>query len=178
MPTAASPIRTRSSRCATEWCWRNAGDEALYLTADAPGEHIRFRYLHMNPHMLDLAGLVSGRTVKEGDVLGPVGDYGAREGGTSYHLHFNMQVPTRQGWLFVNPYMTLVASYEHLIGGRGRAVEPCAGCRLPGPEHRQRPIRRRRMLWWRQSPQRKARPAVTIRPATRRNYRTLRDALH
>jgi hypothetical protein len=102
--------------------FRTAGDEALYLVTNAPGEHLRFRYLHMNPHMLDLSGMVSGRTLKEGDVLGTVGDYGAREGGTSYHLHFNVQVPTRQGWLFVNPYMTLVASYERLIGGRGQAV--------------------------------------------------------
>src|SRR5580700_38568 len=74
---------------------RPAGDEALYLVVDAPGEHVRFRYLHMNPHMLDAAGLVSGRALSAGEVLGPVGNYGAREGGTSYHLHFNMQVPTR-----------------------------------------------------------------------------------
>ncbi|MGD0024018.1 MAG: M23 family peptidase, partial [Xanthobacteraceae bacterium] len=37
---------------------RAAGDEALYLVVDAPGEHIRFRYLHMDPHMLDAAGMV------------------------------------------------------------------------------------------------------------------------
>jgi hypothetical protein len=114
--------------------WRNTGDEALYLTADGPGEHIRFRYLHMNPHMLDLAGMVSGRTVKEGDELGLVGDYGAREGGTTYHLHFNMQVPTRQGWLFVNPYMTLVASYERLIGARGQVVEGVPLAASPAPD--------------------------------------------
>ncbi|HUZ33711.1 MAG TPA: M23 family peptidase [Xanthobacteraceae bacterium] len=114
--------------------WRSAGDEALYLTANAPGEHIRFRYLHMNPHMLDLAGMISGRTVREDDALGPVGDYGAREGGTSYHLHFNLQVPTRQGWLFVNPYMTLVASYERLIGGRGQVVSPAAVAASPIPD--------------------------------------------
>jgi len=102
--------------------WRETSDEALYLTTDAPGEHIRFRYLHMNPHMLDFAGMVSGHEVAEGDVLGPVGDYGKREGGTTYHLHFDMQVPTRQGWVFVNPYMTLVAAYERLLGGRGQVV--------------------------------------------------------
>jgi hypothetical protein len=33
-----------------------------------------------------------------------------------------MQVPTARGWVFVNPYMTLVAGYERLIGGRGREV--------------------------------------------------------
>ena len=101
---------------------RHPGDEALYLIVDAPGERLRFRYLHMNPNMYDLAGLVSGRELHEGDVLGPVGDYGRREGGTTYHLHLDLQVLTRQGWLYVNPYMTLVSAYERLIGGRGRAV--------------------------------------------------------
>jgi hypothetical protein len=31
-------------------------------------------------------------------------------------------VPTRDGWIFVNPYMTLVAAYERLIGARGQVV--------------------------------------------------------
>ncbi len=101
---------------------RAPGDEAFYLVVNRPGEHIRFRYLHMNPRMLDAAGMISGRALAEGEVLGRVGDYGAREGGTTYHLHFDVQVPTRHGWVFVNPYMTLVAAYERLIGGRGRLV--------------------------------------------------------
>lgn len=101
---------------------RAPGDEALYLVVDTPIEHVRFRYLHMDPHRLDAAGLISGRLLAEGEVLGQVGDYQARERGTSYHLHFNMQVPTRWGWIYVNPYMTLVAAYERLIGGRGRIV--------------------------------------------------------
>ena len=33
-----------------------------------------------------------------------------------------MQVPTRHGWVFVNPYMTLVASYERLLGARGEQI--------------------------------------------------------
>jgi hypothetical protein len=102
---------------------RSPGDHALYLVIDKPGVHIRFRYLHMNPHMLDAAGMVSGRHVVEGEVLGAVGNYGREAGGTSYHLHFDAQVPTRDGWVFVNPYMTLVASYERLIGARGRVVD-------------------------------------------------------
>ena len=101
---------------------RNPDDEALYLVVDQPGEHIRFRYLHMNPQMLDAAGMVNGRALAEGEVIGAVSNYGRRPGGTSYHLHFDVQVLTRDGWVFVNPYMTLVASYEHLIGGRGRIV--------------------------------------------------------
>jgi hypothetical protein len=33
-----------------------------------------------------------------------------------------MQVPTRYGWVLVTPYMTLVAAYERLIGGRGTQI--------------------------------------------------------
>jgi hypothetical protein len=113
---------------------RDPGEQALYLVVDAPGEHIRFRYLHMNPHMLDAAGLTNGHPLREGEVLGPVGDYGRREGGTTYHLHFDVQVPTRQGWLFVNPYMTLVAAYERLIGGRGRVVDDAMAAVAATPE--------------------------------------------
>jgi hypothetical protein len=101
---------------------RTPGDRALYLVVDKPGEHIRFRYLHMNPQMLDAAGMVSGRAVTQGEVLGAVANYGRHEGGTSTHLHFDMQVLTRDGWVFASPYMTLVAAYERLIGGRGRVV--------------------------------------------------------
>jgi hypothetical protein len=101
---------------------RDPGDQALYLVVNAPGEHIRFRYLHMNPHLLDAAGMVSGRALAAGEVIGAVDNYQDFEGGTSYHLHFDVQVPTRDGWIFVNPYMTLVAAYERLIGARGMAV--------------------------------------------------------
>jgi hypothetical protein len=101
---------------------RAPGQMALYLVVDQPGEHIRFRYLHMNPAMLDAGGLFSGRQVREGEVIGKVGNYFQKPGGTSYHLHFDVQVPTREGWVFVNPYMTLVAAYERLIGGRGEMV--------------------------------------------------------
>ncbi len=115
----------------------------------------------MNPHMLDLAGWSAAVRFTEGDVLGPVGDYGKREGGTTYHLHFNMQVPTRQGWLFVNPYMTLVAAYERLIGGRGQVVATAAPMR-----RRQMPIvsasiaTGARQRGAGNSAQQKARPAV------------------
>jgi hypothetical protein len=112
---------------------RSPGDLALYLVVDQPGVHIRFRYLHMNPQMLDAAGMVSGREVVEGEVLGAVGDYGREAGGTTYHLHFDAQVPTRDGWVFVNPYMTLVAAYERLIGGRGQVVNDAMFAPPPPP---------------------------------------------
>jgi len=97
--------------------------ESVYLFVNAPGERLRVRYLHMHPKMLDGDGIVSGRVVREGEVLGKVGNYDRIPNGTTYHLHFELQVPTRDGWVFVNPYMTLVASYERLIGGRGRMVD-------------------------------------------------------
>lgn len=101
--------------------------ESLYLLVNAPGEHVRFRYLHMNPDMLDAAGFVSGRQVIEGELLGKASNFDRVPNGTSYHVHFEIQVPTRDGWVFVNPYATLIGAYERLIGGRGREfIDPVA----------------------------------------------------
>jgi murein DD-endopeptidase MepM/ murein hydrolase activator NlpD len=102
---------------------RAPGRAALYLVVDAPNERVRFRYLHMSPRQLDADGMVSGRSVREGEVIGKVGNFDRRERGTSYHLHFDMQVPTKYGWVYVNPYMTLVAAYERLIRGRGEEIK-------------------------------------------------------
>lgn len=98
---------------------RTAKQEAAYLLVNSASEHIRFRYLHMNPRKMDENNLLSGRRVFEGEVIGQVSNYSQKEGGTSYHLHFDVQVPTKDGWVFVNPYMTLVAAYERLLGERG-----------------------------------------------------------
>jgi hypothetical protein len=97
--------------------------EALYIVVNAPNERIRFRYLHMLPKQFNADGMVSGRLVHEGEVIGKVGNFFRRERATTYHLHFDMQVPTKYGWVFVNPYMTLVASYERLIRGRGEEIK-------------------------------------------------------
>jgi hypothetical protein len=35
-----------------------------------------------------------------------------------------VQVFTRDGWLWVNPYVTLISAYERLIRGRGREIGP------------------------------------------------------
>jgi hypothetical protein len=98
---------------------RAQGQEAVWLVVNTANEHIRFRYLHMRPKLLDASGMLSGRSVKAGEVIGQVGNFNGHENGTSYHLHFDVQVPTRMGWIYVNPYMTLVSAYERLIGGRG-----------------------------------------------------------
>jgi hypothetical protein len=102
---------------------RSAGQMPVYLFVNAPDEHIRFRYLHMFPKQLDEDGVLSGRLLTEGEEFGKVGSFFQHERATTYHLHFDMQVPTKYGWVFVNPYMTLVAAYERLIGGRGTEIK-------------------------------------------------------
>jgi murein DD-endopeptidase MepM/ murein hydrolase activator NlpD len=101
---------------------RSAAQMPVYLFVNAPDEHIRLRYLHMSPRQLDEDGVLSGRVLKQGEAFGKVGSYFQHERATSYHLHFDMQVPTKYGWVLVNPYMTLVAAYERLIGGRGTEI--------------------------------------------------------
>ena len=98
--------------------------EAVYLFINTPNTHMRVRYMHMNPDLLDGDGIVSGKQVAAGETIGKVGNYNTKERGTTYHLHFDMQVPTRVGFVFVNPYMTLVSAYERLIGARGTEIKP------------------------------------------------------
>jgi hypothetical protein len=98
---------------------RNPLQEAVILYVNAPGEHLRFRYLHMHPKMLDQDDVLSGRELREGEVIGKAGNFDRRDNGTTYHLHFDVQVPTQDGWVFINPYPMLVTAYERLIGGRG-----------------------------------------------------------
>lgn len=104
--------------------WRTPGNLAAYIVVNTPNDFVRFRYLHMNPKIMDEEGLVSGRQVSQGEIIGKVATWGDYENGTSYHLHFNMQVMTKVGWVWVNPYMSLVLSYERMIGGRGTEIKP------------------------------------------------------
>lgn len=98
---------------------RTPRQQAVFLLVNTRNEHIRFRYIHMNPSRLDADGVVHGRRVAEGERIGVVSNFQDRPGGTTSHLHFDIQVFTRDGWLWVNPYVTLISSYERLIGGRG-----------------------------------------------------------
>jgi hypothetical protein len=108
---------------------RMPGNIGLYIVINDRNDHVRFRYLHMNPKFMDADGLLNGRQVSEGEIIGKVGTWGDFESGTSYHIHFNIQVFTAIGWVWVNPYMTLVAAYERLIGARGVEIMPGE----PGP---------------------------------------------
>jgi hypothetical protein len=103
---------------------RSPKAQAATLQINTRNEHIRFRYMHMNPASLDADGILNGRHVEEGEKIGVVSNYLDRPNGTSRHLHFDVQVFTREGWLWVNPYVTLVSAYERLIRGRGREIGP------------------------------------------------------
>lgn len=106
---------------------RSLKQQAATLQINSRNEHIRFRYMHMNPASLDADGVLNGRRVDEGEKIGVVSNYLDYPNGTSRHLHFDVQVFTRDGWLWVNPYGTLVSAYERLIRGRGREIGPDTG---------------------------------------------------
>ncbi len=103
---------------------RSLKQQAVTLQVNTRTEHVRFRYMHMNPAALDADGILNGRTVQEGERIGVVSNYLDHPNGTSRHLHFDVQVFTRDGWIWVNPYVTLISSYERLIRGRGREIGP------------------------------------------------------
>ena len=80
--------------------------------------------------------MVTGRDVSEGERLGVMGNFlDGHENGTSYHLHFDVQVPTRDGWLYVSPYMTLVSSNERQLARFGTQImrDGKLAAPLPGP---------------------------------------------
>ncbi|RZN16759.1 peptidoglycan DD-metalloendopeptidase family protein [Bradyrhizobium sp. Leo121] len=103
---------------------RSRGQQGATLQVNTQTEHIRFRYMHMTPSAMDADSLLNGRRVTEGEKIGAVSNYLDHPNGTTRHLHFDVQVFTRDGWLWVNPYTTLVSAYERLIRGRGREIGP------------------------------------------------------
>jgi hypothetical protein len=103
---------------------RSLKQQAATLQINTRSEHIRFRYMHMNPASMDADGVLNGRRVEEGEKIGVVSNYLDHPNGTTRHLHFDVQVFTRDGWLWVNPYVTLISAYERLIRGRGREIGP------------------------------------------------------
>ena len=103
---------------------RSLRQQAATLQINTRNEHIRFRYMHMNPSAMDADGVLNGRHVAEGEQIGVVSNYLDHPNGTTRHLHFDVQVFTRDGWIWVSPYVTLVSAYERLIGGRGREIGP------------------------------------------------------
>lgn len=104
----------------------NVGSYSVYLTA-ADGS--RYDYLHMS----DLA-IKSGDVVKRGQRLGKVSNAFNGEQ-TTIHLHFNLrQNVAGVGMVYVSPYMSLVESYETLMGLRTDAGPPPAPPPAAAPE--------------------------------------------
>lgn len=103
---------------------RGPRQQALTLQVNSRTEHIRFRYMHMNPSAMDADNLLNGRILSEGEKVGVISNYLDHPNGTSRHLHFDVQVFTRDGWIWVSPYATLISAYERLIRGRGREIGP------------------------------------------------------
>jgi Peptidase family M23 len=103
---------------------RSRQQQSATLQINTRTEHIRFRYMHMNPTAMDADGVLNGRSVDEGEKIGVVSNYLDHPNGTTRHLHFDVQVFTRDGWLWVSPYVTLISAYERLIRGRGREIGP------------------------------------------------------
>jgi murein DD-endopeptidase MepM/ murein hydrolase activator NlpD len=103
---------------------RSPKQQAATLQINTRNEHVRFRYMHMNPSVMDADGLLNGRHVEEGEKIGVVSNFLDHPNGTSRHLHFDVQVFTRDGWIWVNPYVTLISAYERLIRGRGHEIGP------------------------------------------------------
>ncbi|MDF3810041.1 MULTISPECIES: M23 family metallopeptidase [Rhodopseudomonas] len=101
---------------------RSPRQQAATLQVNSATEHIRFRYMHMDPRRMDRDGVLNGRRVAEGEPIGVVSNYLDRPNGTTRHLHFDVQLFTPDGWLWVNPYVTLISAYERLIGGHGSEI--------------------------------------------------------
>ena len=103
---------------------RSPKQQAATLQINTRNEHIRFRYMHMNPSAMDADNVLNGRQLAEGEKIGVVSNYLDHPNGTTRHLHFDVQVFTRDGWIWVNPYVTLISAYERLIRSRGHEIGP------------------------------------------------------
>ena len=54
---------------------RSSKQQAATLQINTSNEHIRFRYMHMNPSAMDADGILNGRRVAEGEKIGVVSNY-------------------------------------------------------------------------------------------------------
>ena len=54
---------------------RSLKQQAATLQINTRNEHIRFRYMHMNPSAMDADGILNGRRVAEGEKIGVVSNY-------------------------------------------------------------------------------------------------------
>ena len=122
----------RASSCANDAHWAVAaesgtitkiGSYSVYLLTPDGVQH---RYLHMAPSSLQVA---VGQWVNRGERLGRVSNTFYDSSGnpvpTTVHLHYDikMYVASVGASVYVSPYMSLVKSYEELLG---QEAIPCA----------------------------------------------------
>lgn len=101
----------------------NIGSYSVSLTAS---DGTRHRYLHMDPNRLAVR---RGQWVNQGDRLGLVSN--AFNGTpTTIHLHYDIRQNVNGSNIYVPTYMSLVRSYEDLLGQAGMPPPPCA--EIPG----------------------------------------------
>ena len=101
----------------------NVGCYSVYVTA---ADGTRFDYLHGSGNVVS-----NGQSLAKGERINKTdNEFGGTP--TTYHLHFNIrQDIAGLGFVFVSPYMSLVESYEELLGIGGdvigdAAVDACA----------------------------------------------------
>jgi murein DD-endopeptidase MepM/ murein hydrolase activator NlpD len=101
----------------------NIGSYSVYLQADGGTRH---RYLHMSLSSLQVS---EGQRVAKGDRLGRVSnEFGGTA--TTIHLHYDLyQNVSGIGNTYVPTYMSLIDSYERLLG---IPQEPCAALGADG----------------------------------------------
>ncbi len=136
-------IRAASCKDRTHWVVAvvdgtitNIGSYSVYLTA---ADGTRYEYLHM----ADVA-VKEGQKVKQGEHVGKVSNQFNGEA-TTVHLHFNIkQNVAGVGIVYVPTYMSLVQSYEYLLGIRTRPVDagppPAPAPDPPAPEIHETPL--------------------------------------
>jgi murein DD-endopeptidase MepM/ murein hydrolase activator NlpD len=97
----------------------NVGSYSVYLTA---ADGTRYDYLHMSGVAVKV-----GDKVKRGQHMGKVSNvFGGTP--TTTHLHFNLQQNVSGvGRVYVPPYMSLVTSYQDLIGPPPDTNDPPTG---------------------------------------------------
>ncbi len=86
----------------------NIGSYSVYITAE---DGTRFDYLHGSGNVVS-----SGQAIGKGERINQVSNaFGGTP--TTIHLHYNIrQDISGVGFVFVSPYMSLVESYEDLLG--------------------------------------------------------------
>ncbi len=99
------------------------GANDYVVTLTTPGnssDSITYRYMHLDPSSIVVA---NNAVVRKGDRIGKISNWFGGEL-TTIHLHFDIQkfVPSIGRTTWVSPYMSLVRSYESLIGYQGYTI--------------------------------------------------------